>query len=185
MLLHLGWNYFGCVNIDCEFTGLETHLARVMTVVGCFALLFVSTILTNVTHYLLTGIGTIDRLQQRQRHQQKQSQPSLDGTSVTSGATTLLPDTEPMRWRDVFGNASVLGTWWLPVDPVFDAVQVERLYGFVLPRQAVQWQEASSLLDPSVVLEHSPAKPPNTITQHRNPNYFWDYSSAGASSLDI
>lgn len=114
-------NYFFCSNDGCEFTGLEVHLVRVMSGLCFAALLFVTNMLLNAQYALLTGVGTIDRLQKKAAGQWE---------SATE---------EPTGLRDVFGNASVC-TWWLPIDPDFGEDK-ERVLGYATSNHAV-WQEA-------------------------------------------
>jgi hypothetical protein len=184
---HFGWNYFLCNDAACEFTGLEIHLVRVMTVLSCATLLFVTTILANVTYSFMTGEGTVDRLQRRHRQQQQQQMDSMVSASVISTASS----TVPMLWSDVFGTAAVVW-WWLPFDPVFDSHEaVSRIYGFAVQRDAV-WKEAvddaapqPSLLtsSPSSVIHHGNQR--RYHPDNDNHHFFRDYSSAGASSWDI
>ena len=95
-----GWNYFFCSVDDCVFSPVLIQLVRVMTVLCVGTLIFTSSMLTNVTYGVMTGIGTIDRLKMK------------------ADNTWGLADEEAMEWKDIFG----VGDYWTWVLPFFDPV---------------------------------------------------------------
>merc|ERR1712032_1598995 len=64
-LIIFGCNYFLCQDESCEFPGVLVQLVRVMTVMCTGSILFVSSMLANVTYGVMTGSGTIDRLKRK------------------------------------------------------------------------------------------------------------------------
>jgi hypothetical protein len=83
-------------------------------------LLFVSSMLMNVTYGVMTGIGTIDRLKN------KATQTSFES------------EEEPMPLKDIFGIQGYW-TWPLPIDPVFE--DHDRVLGYSIPQRLLREQE--------------------------------------------
>lgn len=134
-LFLLGWNYFFCIEEGCIFSILLVQLARITTVLSTGSLLFVSSMIMNVTYGLMTGIGTIDRLKKK----------AMD--------TMMMSEEEPIPLKDVFGIAGY-HTWLLPVDPVFE--DYDRVLGFSTPQrllreQMKESQEAGAMDGASIV----------------------------------
>ena len=115
----LGWNYFFCMEEGCIFSMLLVQLARITTVLSTGSLLFVSSMIMNVTYGIMTGIGTIDRLKKK----------AMD--------TMMLSEEEPIALKDVFGIAGY-HTWFLPIDPVFE--DYDRVLGFSTPQRLLREQ---------------------------------------------
>lgn len=101
-LCMFGWNYFFCAKEECTFSPVLIQLVRVMTLMCMGTLVFTSSMITNVTFGVMTGVGTIDRL--------KLKADNAWGTA----------DDEPMELKDIFGIGDYW-TWALPFfDPVFE-----------------------------------------------------------------
>eukprot|EP00804_Cyclotella_cryptica_P009240 CCRYP_016745-RA/>CCRYP_016745-RA protein AED:0.13 eAED:0.13 QI:0/0.77/0.9/1/0.77/0.9/10/1749/416 len=113
-LLIFGFNYFLCRDEQCEF-GLLVHLVRFMTVICVFSLLFTSSMLSNITYGIMTGMGTIDRIKARA------SYPS--------------PDEHPLTLQDIFGIGLRM-TWLLPTDPLF--ADYDRVLGYSMPQRLLR-----------------------------------------------
>lgn len=97
-----GWNYFFCAEEECVFSAVLVQLVRVMTLLCIGTLIFTSSMLTNVTFGVMTGVGTIDRLKMK------------------ADNTWGLADDEPLELKDIFGVGDYW-TWALPFfDPVFE-----------------------------------------------------------------
>lgn len=120
-------------NAWCAWSGLQLHLVRVMTCLCLAALLFTTSMVANVTIGIVTGVGTIDRIQKKAAGQWE---------------STVR---EPVALADIFGTASSL-TWWLPTDPAFD--QPERVLGYATSEFAV-WQEADPVLASRISLSNT------------------------------
>jgi DHHC palmitoyltransferase len=102
-------NYFGCTSVSCEFNVIEVQLVRLMTLLCTCTILFVSSMILNVMYGIMTGVGTIDRMQKK-------------ALRTWSNA-----DEEPVPLRDIFGIDSYF--WWLiPCDPTFP--DFERIMGY-------------------------------------------------------
>ena len=54
-LMIFGINYFFCNDETCEFDGVLVNLVRIMTVICVASILFVSSMLANVTLGVMTG----------------------------------------------------------------------------------------------------------------------------------
>jgi len=113
-LIIFGLNYFFCNSEECTFDIILVQLVRVMTLLCIVTLLFVSSMIMNVTYGVMTGIGTIDRLKKK-----------ADNTVFDS-------DEEPIALKDVFGIQGYW-TWALPIDPVFE--DYDRVMGFSIPQR--------------------------------------------------
>jgi hypothetical protein len=88
------------------------QLVRFMTVLCIVTLLFVSSMLMNVTYGIMTGVGTIDRLKKK------------------ATDTVHTSDEEPIQLKDVFGIEGYY-TWWLPIDPILD--DYDRVVDYSIP----------------------------------------------------
>lgn len=101
-LMMFGWNYFFCNDDHCTFSVVLVQLVRVMTVICVGTLIFTSSMLTNVTYGVMTGVGTIDRLKMK--------------ADDTWGEA----DNESLELTAIFGIGDYW-TWALPCfDPVFE-----------------------------------------------------------------
>jgi DHHC palmitoyltransferase len=125
-------NYFFCADETCQFTGLEIHLVRVMTCLCLAALLFVTSMLLTVQYSILTGVGTVDRLQKK---------------AVGQWETAT---EEPMALRDIFGSAPVW-TWWLPTDSIFP--NAERVLGYATTTTTTTSLQHAKVVRPEVLLQ--------------------------------
>jgi hypothetical protein len=105
-------NYFGCNNENCEFSGVEIQLVRVMTWLCIGALLFTSSMLMNVIYTIMTGVGTIDRLKKKAMNEWNEA----------------TEDAIPMR--TIFGIGP-RWTWCLPTDPLWDSYDAVMGYATV------------------------------------------------------
>ena len=94
------------------------QLVRFMTVICTGSILFVSSMLANVTYGLMTGIGTIDRLKRR-----------------IATPTEEEADDMPLQFEDIFGIGSAI-TWFLPVDPVFP--DYDKVLGYSMPQRLLR-----------------------------------------------
>jgi hypothetical protein len=95
-----GWNYFFCNEEQCVFSNVLIQLVRVMALLCVATLVFTSSMLTNVTYGVMTGVGTIDRLK-------------MKADDAWGDA-----DDEPLELIDIFG----IGDYWTWVLPFFDPV---------------------------------------------------------------
>jgi len=115
-----GWNYFFCSSEECTFSPVLIQLVRAMTVLCLGTLVFVSSMLTNVTFGVMTGVGTIDRLKMK------------------ADNTWNLAEDEPMELRDIFGVGDYW-TWALPFfDPVFE--DYDLAMGYSTPQRLLREQ---------------------------------------------
>lgn len=99
------------------FSIVLVQLVRVMTLLCFVTLLFVSSMLMNVTYGIMTGVGTIDRLKK------KATQSVFDS------------DEEPIQLKDIFGIRGYW-TWCLPMDPVFE--DYDRVLGYSIPSRLLR-----------------------------------------------
>lgn len=118
-LLLLGWNYFVCDDVDCEFTPVLTQLVRLMTVLCTGSFMFTSSMIMNVCYGIMTGIGTIDRLKKK------------------ATSTMMESDEEPIELVDVFGIGPCY-TWLLHMDPIFE--DFDRVMGYSTPQRLLRGQ---------------------------------------------
>lgn len=119
-LIIFALNYFFCDNEDCMFSPILIHLVRIMTFLCLATLLFVSSMLMNVTYGIMTGIGTIDRLKKK--------------------ASGTLHDSldDPIKLKEVFGIQGYW-TWALPMDPIFE--DHDRVMGYSTPQRLQREQQ--------------------------------------------
>ena len=108
-LLVFGWNYFLCSTEECIFGPTLVYLVRLMTLICVVAVVFVSSMLMNVLWGIMTGIGTIDRMQRFRDN-------SFDKS-----------DDAPISLFDIFGIGP-LYTWFIPTDPLIP--DFDRLMGY-------------------------------------------------------
>ena len=116
-LIIFGCNYFFCNTESCEYSGVLMQLVRGMTVVCAGSILFVSSMLANVTFAMMSGQGTIDRLKRR-----------IASTSDDS-------DEEPVSIEDIFGTGSYW-TWCIPIDPIFP--DSDRVLCYSMPQRLLR-----------------------------------------------
>lgn len=88
-----------------------------MTVIAVATLLFVSSMIMNVTYGIMTGVGTIDRLKK------KASNKNGEG------------EEEPLKLKDIFGIQGYW-TWVLPIDPVFE--DYDLVLGYSIPSRLMR-----------------------------------------------
>lgn len=117
-------NYFFCESADCEFSTVLVQLVRLMTVLCLCTLVFVSSMLMNVTYGIMTGVGTIDRLKKK-----------ADGTIYDS-------EDEPIKLKDIFGIQGYW-TWAFPLDPVFE--DYDRVMGYSTPSRLRREQQRDGI----------------------------------------
>jgi len=113
-LMVFSLNYFFCNSEDCAFDVILIQLVRVMTVIDIATLLFVSSMIMNVTYGIMTGVGTIDRLKK------KASNTAAEG------------EEKPLKLKDIFGIQGYW-TWALPIDPVFE--DYDLVLGYSIPQR--------------------------------------------------
>ena len=99
-LMMFGWNYFFCNDEQCVFSNVLIQLVRVVALLCVATLVFTSSMLTNVTYGVMTGVGTIDRLK-------------MNADDAWGDA-----DDEPLELIDIFG----VGDYWTWVLPFFDPI---------------------------------------------------------------
>lgn len=116
-LIIFGCNYFLCQDESCEFPGVLVQLVRVMTVICTGSILFVSSMLANITFGVMTGSGTIDRLKRR------------------ISSTTEHADDPPLQISQIFGIGHK-ATWFIPTDPVFP--DYDRVLGYSMPQRLLR-----------------------------------------------
>jgi hypothetical protein len=113
-LLIFSMNYFFCNSADCTFDSILVQLVRVMTVLCVATLLFVSSMIMNVTYGVMTGVGTIDRLKKKATN------------TINEG------EEEPLGLKDIFGIQGYW-TWMFPIDPVFE--DYDLVMGYSIPQR--------------------------------------------------
>ena len=128
VLLIFMWNFFLCVSShrteSCSFSPMVVQLVRAMTCIALGAFIFTSSMLTNVLHAVMTGVGTIDRLkQQASKHQDVHKHIPVD---------------DPIPWRAIFGIQGYW-TWCLPMDPVFE--DCDQTFGYSTPQRMLREQQ--------------------------------------------
>ena len=142
-LLIFAWSYFLCLSNtgmeSCTFSVVIIQLVRAMTCIAIGACLFTSSMLTNVMHGVMTGIGTIDRLKQQ--------------ATVTASGPSL--NERPIPLRDIFGIEGYW-TWWLPMDPVFE--DYDRIFGYSTPQRLLREKDQNDSDFSSKRGECSPAE---------------------------
>lgn len=116
-LIIFGCNYFFCRDESCEFPGVLVQLVRFMTFICTGSIIFVSSMLANVTFGIMTGSGTIDRLKRKY------------------GDAKYEPDDPPLQFDEVFGTGSVLSCF-LPIDPIFP--DYDRVLGYSTPQRLLR-----------------------------------------------
>ncbi|KAL7537951.1 hypothetical protein ACHAXR_009128 [Thalassiosira sp. AJA248-18] len=116
-LIIFGCNYFFCQDESCEFDGVLIQLVRVMTFICTGSIMFVSSMLANVSFAVMTGSGTIDRLKRRL------SKPAE------------APDDPPLQFEEIFGIGSYLSCL-LPIDPIFP--DHDRVLGYSMPQRLLR-----------------------------------------------
>lgn len=116
-LIVFSLNYFFCNSEECTFDVILIQLVRVMTVIAVATLLFVSSMIMNVTYGIMTGVGTIDRL--------KKKASSMAGEG----------EEEPLKLKDIFGIQGYW-TWVLPIDPVFE--DHDLVLGYSIPSRLMR-----------------------------------------------
>mmetsp|Transcript_18763 Transcript_18763/g.30651 ORF Transcript_18763/g.30651 Transcript_18763/m.30651 type:complete len:412 (+) Transcript_18763:25-1260(+) len=117
-LIIFGCNYFLCRDESCEFEGVLIQLVRVMTVICIGSILFVSSMLANVTFGVMTGSGTIDRLKRN-----------------IAPRTVEEADDPPLQLEEIFGMGSWV-TWFLPIDAIFP--NHDRVLGYSTPQRLLR-----------------------------------------------
>ena len=103
-----------------DYSTLTANLIRAALVVACAAMIFTLSMLMNQFHGVITGLGTVDRMQRRRKEGRIRGMPE---------------DYSPMRWEDIFGEGNKL-MWLLPTDPHFRKSQREKILGFREPAAA-------------------------------------------------
>jgi len=88
-----------------------------MTVIDIATLLFVSSMIMNVTYGIMTGVGTIDRLKKKASN------------TVSEG------EEEPLKLKDIFGIQGYW-TWALPIDPIFE--DYDLVLGYSIPQRLMR-----------------------------------------------
>ena len=88
-----------------------------MTVIDIATLLFVSSMIMNVTYGIMTGVGTIDRLKKKASN------------TVSEG------EEEPLKLKDIFGIQGYW-TWALPIDPIFE--DFDLVLGYSIPQRLMR-----------------------------------------------
>ena len=88
-----------------------------MTVLASVTLLFVSSMIMNVTYGIMTGVGTIDRLKKKASN------------IINEG------EEEPLQLKDIFGIQGYW-TWALPIDPVFE--DYDLVLGYSIPQRLMR-----------------------------------------------
>ncbi|VEU40939.1 unnamed protein product [Pseudo-nitzschia multistriata] len=88
-----------------------------MTVIAVATLLFVSSMIMNVTYGIMTGVGTIDRLKKKANDM------------VGEG------EEEPLKLKSIFGIQGYW-TWILPIDPVFE--DHDLVLGYSIPSRLMR-----------------------------------------------
>ena len=116
-------NYFFCDNENCTFPFALVQLVRAMTLLCLCTLIFVSSMLMNVTYGIITGIGTIDRLKKKASGKLQES------------------DEPPLKLKDIFGIQGYW-TWALPLDPIFE--DYDKVMGYSLPSRLMREQQRES-----------------------------------------
>lgn len=99
---------------------LTANLVRALLIIACASTLFTLSMIMNQFHGIITGLGTVDRMQRSRKEGRIRGRPE---------------DFNPVRWEDIFGSGSRF-TWFLPIKPYFRPPQYQRIMGFRLPPAA-------------------------------------------------
>lgn len=97
-----------------DYSTLSANLIRATLILACAAMIFTLSMLMNQFQGILTGMGTVDRMQRRRKEGRMRGSPK---------------DYTPVRWEDIFGDGIKL-FWLLPTNPHFRQTQRERIWGF-------------------------------------------------------
>ncbi|CAM9927049.1 unnamed protein product [Choristocarpus tenellus] len=114
------------IDTSCEdFTELTVNLVRVVLVLAFAAALFTFSMLMNQAEGIITGVGTVDKLQRGRKKGRIRGKPS---------------DYAPIPWEDVVGGGSIL-LWFIPTNPHFK--KRARVFGYtnVGPSQREDYEE--------------------------------------------
>ena len=95
-----------------------------MTVIDVATLLFVSSMIMNVTYGIMTGVGTIDRLKKKASN------------TVSEG------EEEPLKLKDIFGIQGYW-TWAFPIDPVFE--DYDLVLGYSIPQRLMREKQREGI----------------------------------------
>ncbi|CAM9139849.1 unnamed protein product [Scytosiphon promiscuus] len=105
-----------------DYSTLTANLIRAVLIIAAAAMIFTLSMLMNQFHGVITGLGTVDRMQRRKKEGR-----------IRGG----VEDFRPMKWSDIFGEGNKL-MWLFPTDPYFRKAQRERILGFREPPAARQ-----------------------------------------------
>lgn len=114
------YHFIQCVadaDICDAYSTLTANLIRALLVLSCATTLFTLSMLMNQFHGIMTGMGTVDRMQRRRKEGRIRGR---------------LQDFSPVQWEDIFGCGSRL-TWFLPTNPRFKPHQKEKIMRFREP----------------------------------------------------
>ena len=113
------YHFIVCVTEDyCDdYSTLTANFIRAVLILACAAIIFTLSMLMNQLHGMLTGMGTVDRMQRRRKEGRLRGSPK---------------DYTPVRAEDIFGDGNKL-FWLLPINPHFRQTQRERIWGFREP----------------------------------------------------
>lgn len=103
-----------------DYSTLTANLIRAVLIIASAAMIFTLSMLMNQFHGVITGLGTVDRMQRRKK------EGRIRGS---------VEDFRPMRWSDIFGEGNKV-MWLFPTDPYFRKSQRERILGFREPPAA-------------------------------------------------
>lgn len=116
------YHYITCLAepVCDDYSTLTANLVRALLVIACAATLFTLSMLMNQFHGIITGMGTVDRMQRRRKEGRVRGRPE---------------DFTPVRWEDIFGCGNRM-TWFFPTNPKFRTQQRQRIMGFREPPAA-------------------------------------------------
>ncbi|CAN0354469.1 unnamed protein product, partial [Ectocarpus sp. 12 AP-2014] len=83
-----------------DYSTLTANLIRAVLVISAAAMVFTLSMLLNQFHGVITGLGTVDRMQRRRKEGRVRGGPE---------------DFRPLRWTDIFGDGNKL-MWIFPTD---------------------------------------------------------------------
>lgn len=116
------YHFIECVAEEyCDdYSTLTANLIRAALVIAAAAMIFTLSMLLNQFHGVISGLGTVDRMQRRKKDGRIRGGPE---------------DFRPIRWKDIFGDGNKI-MWLFPTDPHFRKPQRERILGFREPPAA-------------------------------------------------
>ena len=104
MILYINW--ISCSSVSCSEDPRHSTILKVQMVVLLFSVVFTTSMLVTQIYSLMTGIGTIDRMQMRRNQ---------------------VDSFQPIPFNHVFGDEASY-RWFIPTEPRFDNPEAVFMY---------------------------------------------------------